>query len=104
MADNGEIQKIVERAVKQVLTHQLPQLQGDLVQCVVEALPASTGSASQTSSGSDAGNLLQAVATVHTGATQKEILRALLDGGSAYCARIALFVVRGGAATGWQSR
>jgi hypothetical protein len=31
-------------------------------------------------------------------------LRALLDTGSAHCARIALFVVKAGAASGWQSR
>jgi hypothetical protein len=41
---------------------------------------------------------------VHAGTTQKEILRALLDGGAAYGPRIALFVVKAGAATGWQSR
>lgn len=103
MADNG-VQQIVERAVKQVLAHQLPQLQAELVQRVLEVLPAPAAPASPEAAGSDAGNLLQQVATVHAGATQKEILRALLDGGSAHCARIALFVVKAGAATGWQGR
>ena len=38
------------------------------------------------------------------GTTQKEILRALLTAGSEHCSRIALFVVKAGVATGWQSR
>ena len=38
------------------------------------------------------------------GTTQKEILRALLEAGSAYGSRVALFVVKAGAATGWQGR
>ena len=47
---------------------------------------------------------MQAVATIHSGTTQKEILRALLDAGSAYGSRVALFVVKAGTATGWQGR
>ena len=50
------------------------------------------------------GNLVQAVASIHAGTTQKEILRALLDAGSAYGSRVALFVVKAGAASGWQGR
>src|SRR5262249_24971370 len=41
---------------------------------------------------------------IHAGTTQKEILRALLDGTSRYCGRAALFVVKAGNATGWQGR
>jgi hypothetical protein len=52
----------------------------------------------------DADNLVRAVASIHAGSTQKEILRALLDAGCGYASRIALFVVKAGAATGWQSR
>src|SRR5205807_10289420 len=33
-----------------------------------------------------------------------DILRALLDGASNFSARVALFVVKGGAAAGWQAR
>jgi hypothetical protein len=102
MAETNEVQQIVERAVEQVLANQLPQLQSELVQRVLAALPAS-GSATP-SAGNSAGSLLQAVGVIHAGATQKEILRALLDGGSTYCARIALFVVKSGAAAGWQGR
>jgi hypothetical protein len=46
--------------------------------------------------------LQKAVARIQAGATQKEILRALLDNTVLYCGRAALFVVKNGAATGWQ--
>jgi hypothetical protein len=52
----------------------------------------------------DSRALVHAVSTIHAGSTQKEILRALLDTASGSCARIALFVVKAGAASGWQSR
>jgi hypothetical protein len=102
-----EVRELVERAVAQVLADQLPQLQRALVQHVLKALPAAPSGApavEQEAGQGGTANLLQAVASVHAGTTQKEILRSLLDSGSAYCARIALFVVKAGAATGWQSR
>jgi len=52
----------------------------------------------------DSAALVQAVSSIHAGSTQKEILRALLDAASGYCARVALFVVKAGAASGWQAR
>jgi hypothetical protein len=106
MADSKELQQIVERAVAQVLDRQLPKLQAELVKSVLAELPAlGAGQASaEAGAGSGAGSLVQAVASVHAGTTQKEILRALLDAGSAYAARVALFVVRAGAASGWQGR
>jgi hypothetical protein len=109
MADSKELQQIVERAVAQVLERQLPKmqaaLQAELVERVLADLPAAPA---ETRAGSPIqashSNLVQAVATIHTGTTQKEILRALLDVGGAYGSRVALFVVKAGAATGWQSR
>ena len=56
--------------------------------------PAETGAA----------NLLKAISAIHAGTTQKEILRALLDNTVRYSGRGALFVVKAGAATGWQGR
>jgi hypothetical protein len=47
---------------------------------------------------------LQSVTGVQIGTTQKEILRALIEGGSSHCARAALFVVKAGMATGWQGQ
>jgi hypothetical protein len=108
MADK-QLQQIVERAVAQALESQLPKLQAELVERVLAELPASSAAAAAPSAGSPTGsatqgNLVQAVSSIHAGSTQKEILRALLDAGSAYGARLALFVVKGGNATGWQGR
>ncbi len=103
MADSKELQQIVERAVAQVLDRQLPKLQLELVQSVLAEMPAPSAVVA-TGRESGAGSLVQAVAAVHAGSTQKEILRALLDAGSAYGARVALFVVKAGSATGWQGR
>jgi hypothetical protein len=105
MAESKQLQQIVEHAVAQVLDRQLPKLQAELVERVLAELPAAAVSA-QTGAGSPVhhGNLVQAVASIHAGTTQKEILRALLEAGSAYGSRIALFVVKAGAASGWQGR
>jgi hypothetical protein len=97
-----QLQQIVERAVAQVLDQQLPKLQSELVARVLAELPAPTAGASSGSPVSS--GLAQSVASVHAGNTQKEILRALLDAANSYAARVALFVVKGGAATGWQGR
>jgi hypothetical protein len=92
--------------VAQAFAEHLPQLQAQVVQRVFEALPSMQAPAGGVSDakGSHAGALVEAVASIHAGSTQKEILRALLDAGSAHCSRIALFVVKAGAATGWQAR
>jgi hypothetical protein len=100
MADNIPIEQIVERAVAKALEGQLPQLREKLVHQVLEdARPFLGGGA-----GSGAGDLLKAVSAIHGGSSQKEILRALLEGTSGYCGRAALFVVKAGSATGWQGR
>jgi len=104
--NNTEARQLVEHAVAQALQAQMPQLQSQIVQQVLDALPhVSESSAAGSSSGAaDSSALVHAVSTIHAGSTQKEILRALLDVGSGYCSRIALFVVKAGAASGWQSR
>ncbi len=104
MADSKDLQQIVERAVAQVLDRQLPLLQAELVARVVAELPAAPAASVPAAGGPTQGNLVQAVASIHAGSTQKEILRALLDAGGTYAARVALFVVKAGAANGWQSR
>src|ERR1700722_17160920 len=106
MAESKELQLIVERAVAQVFDRELPKLQAELVARVLAELPAAPAAAdAHSSAGSPTqGNLVQAVASIHGGSTQKEILRALLDAGSLYGSRVALFVMKAGAATGWQGR
>src|SRR5271169_1096714 len=110
MAESKELQQIVERAVAQVFDRQLPKLQSELVERVLAELPAASAVPAETGAGSGVQgshahiNLVQAIASIHAGSTQKEILRALLEAGSTYGSRIALFVVKAGAASGWQSR
>jgi hypothetical protein len=104
MADSKELQQIVERAVAQVLERQLPKLQAELVDRVMAELPALPAGAAAGGAAPTSGGLVQAISSIHAGSTQKEILRGLLDAGSAYAARVALFVVRAGAASGWQAR
>jgi hypothetical protein len=105
--EKSEVRQVVEQAVAQALQAQIPQLQSQIVQQVLEALPARTSEASAAGDlggAHDSSALVHAVSNIHAGSTQKEILRALLDTGSACCSRIALFVVKAGAASGWQCR
>jgi len=99
----NEMRQLVEQAVAQAFQAQIPQLQTQLVQQVLHALPAPANVAAA-AGGGDSSSLVHAVSNIHAGSTQKEILRALLDSGSGYCSRIALFVVKAGAASGWQAR
>jgi hypothetical protein len=103
MAESKELQQIVERAVARVLDRQVRSLQSELVETVLAQLPATAAVPAASAEGS-VSSLVQAVSTVHAGTTQKEILRALLDAASQYAARTALFVVKSGAASGWQAR
>ncbi|HKV61329.1 MAG TPA: GAF domain-containing protein [Candidatus Acidoferrum sp.] len=99
-----ELQEVVERAVAQALERQLPKLQAELVKCVLADLPPPAPAAERGTASAMPGGLVQAIASIHAGSTQKEILKALLDAGTAYASRVALFVVKGGAASGWQAR
>src|ERR1700739_3786298 len=104
MPESKQLQQIVERAVAQVLDRQLPKLQSELVERVLAELPALEPGAGSTAGSQTPAGLAQSVSSIHTGNTQKEILRSLLDAAGAYAARVALFVVKAGAATGWQGR
>ena len=104
MVESNEVRQVVERAVAHALNIQLPKLQAELVERVLAELPAPTPTAAPSAASPVPGNLVQSVGSIHAGTTQKEILRALLDAGSSYAARLALFVVKAGAANGWQSR
>src|SRR5262250_222825 len=99
-----DLQQIVERAVGQVLNHRLPQLQAELAERVLAELPSSTGQAGSSAGSGASVALVDAIASIHAGTTQKEILRALLDSGSSCASRVALFVMKSGAASGWQAR
>jgi len=104
MAESPEIEQIVHKVVTSVLESHLPQLQEALVQRILqEVMPQLAGSASASGT-SNATDLLAAVTAIHAGTTQKEVLRSLLDCVIRYSGRAALFVMKAGAATGWQGR
>lgn len=100
MAEDSGLKKIVERVVSRVLDSQVPRLRDELVASVLQEVQSKAGGDSQTTSG----DLLRAITVIHAGATQREILRALLDSTAQYSGRVALFVVKSGTATGWQGR
>src|ERR1041384_3593057 len=98
----AKIEKIVEKAVAQVLESHMNAARQELVRKVLEEIQPHLGGASEASAGGSATDLLAAVTAIQLGTTQREILRALLDSMAKYSGRSALFVVKGGAASGWQ--
>jgi hypothetical protein len=105
MSNKIPIAQIVEKVVTQVLEGNLPELRKELVRRVLEEVQLHLGaSAAASGSGAGAADLLHAVSAIHAGTTQKEILRALLESTAGYSGRAALFVIKAGAATGWQGR
>jgi hypothetical protein len=107
MKERGWIEPIVERVVGQVLDSHAAQLRTEIVRRVMEEIAAAPAPAETTpnaASASTSADLTRAVAEIQLGSSQREILRALLDTSARYAARVALFVVKGSHATGWQAR
>ena len=79
MEQNGkqdELQQLVGDAVAQAIAAQLPQLQAQITLQVLQALPAPVQASLETPAASEEpGHLVRAVASIHAGSTQKEILR-----------------------------
>jgi hypothetical protein len=108
MKERGWIEPIVERVVGQVLDSHAGQLRAEIVRRVMEEIAAAPAaaepSAHDAASVSGPADLARAVAEIQLGSSQREILRALLDTSARHAARVALFVVKGSHATGWQAR
>jgi hypothetical protein len=105
MVERTEVEQIVEKVVSQVLDNHVPELRNELVRRVLEELPQGAGGVTAGAAGEGgSGNLLKAISAIQSGTTQREILRTLLDNTVRYSGRGALFVVKAGAATGWQGR
>ncbi|MFY9906024.1 MAG: hypothetical protein WBX02_02120 [Terriglobales bacterium] len=109
MKERGWIEPIVERVVGQVLESHVAQLRSEIVRRVMEEIAAapvetSTNEGAAASATSTPADLARAVAEIQMGTSQRDILRALLDTSARYAARVALFVVKGSHATGWQAR
>jgi hypothetical protein len=103
MKERGWIEPVVERVVGEVLETHAAQLRTEIVRRVMEEVAAEPGSYSSAGVCSPA-DLARAVSEIQLGSSQREILRALLDTSARYASRVALFVVKGSRATGWQAR
>jgi hypothetical protein len=104
MAERGGIDAIVERVVAEVVENHTVLLRDEIVRRVKKEIAEAPSAETTSASSATSASLASAVAEIQLGTTQREILRALLDGCARYAARVALFVVRGGNATGWQGR
>jgi len=108
MKERSWIEPIVERVVGQVLDSHAGQLRTEIVRRVMEEIAAAPATAEanvhEAASASGPADLARAVAEIQLGSSQREILRALLDASARHAARVALFVVKGSHATGWQAR
>ena len=92
------LEEVVRAAVERVLERQLSSLRESVVRDVLREVAPGSPSKSAPS----AQELQKAVAAIQAGTNQKEILRALLESTVLGSGRAALFVVKGGSATGWQ--
>src|SRR3954465_10070243 len=100
MFGKAGIEQMVEKVISKVLDRHMDGLRDELVNSVLEEVKPQLGKTGESPSGG-ADALLQAVAAIHAVSSQRDVLRALLDNTAAYCGRAALFVVKGGSATGW---
>jgi hypothetical protein len=101
MPENTRVEDLVRNAVNHALERQMESLRESVVQEVLREMgSAQAGKAERTESSS--ATLQKAVLAIQSGTNQKEILRALLDNTVLYSERAALFVIKAGAATGWQ--
>ncbi|MGA7685564.1 MAG: hypothetical protein WCA58_11180 [Terriglobales bacterium] len=99
-SERGWIEPLVERVVDEVYQSHAVQLRNEITRRVAEEIASQPASAFSSAST----DLARAITEIQLGSSQKEILRALLDASSRYAARVALFVVKGSNATGWQAR
>jgi len=112
MKERGWIEPIVERVVAQVWDSHAAPLRTEIVRRVMEEIAAQSAIVQATIAEPGTGaaaadrpaELARAVAEIQMGGSQREILCALLDTCARYAARVALFVVKGSHATGWQAR
>jgi hypothetical protein len=99
-SERSWIEPLVERVVDEVYQSHAVQLRNEITRRVAEEIASQPASAFSSAST----DLARAITEIQLGSSQKEILRALLDASSRYAARVALFVVKGSNATGWQAR
>jgi hypothetical protein len=93
-----EIQNLIEEAVAEVLDAALPRLRSEIVRRAVEVVESLAPAP-----GASPSDLLNAAAAaILESGSQADILRHLLEGEARFAERVALFVVKGNAISGWQ--
>ncbi len=102
MSDPKKIEQLVEQTVAEILDQVVPTLREPIVRRVMERILPEINQVPV--AGGDSVMLNQALANVHAGGTQVQILDALLDGAAQFTSRAALYVVRGASAVGWRAR
>lgn len=99
MARPTEIHTVIEDAVAEILAAATPRLRQEIVRRVTaefESLVPEPGS-------SPIDILSAAVTTIQESNSQAEILRHLLESEARFAGRVALFVVKGNAISGWEA-
>ena len=109
MADPKKIAEIVERVVGEQLDSHVARLRQELVARVLQeikpALEEKKGEKEPVfTSAPPSAELDGAVSAIQDVTSQTDILRNLVEGCAKFCSRAALFVIRAGAANGWQAR
>lgn len=98
MPNPDEIQNILEEAVAEVFAAALPGLRAEIVRRAAAELQSLIPAP-----GSTPTDILNAAAvSIQEATSQADILRHLLEGEARFAGRVALFVVKGGAISGWQ--
>jgi hypothetical protein len=104
MADSKKLKSIVEGAVNEAFEARGAELRKDIVKRVLAELEGVEVGGGAPPGGSPTDVLNAAVSSIQDGNAQPDILRSLLEGAAKFSGRAALFVIRGGTATGWAAR
>ena len=110
----ADLQPTIEKILDEVLEPHIQQIRTEVSKRVAEELEAAIARAAeeapapapaaQGSSADTSAMMNSSLLSVQGSTSQTEILGALLDGTAKFASRVALFVVRGGSAAGWQGR
>jgi hypothetical protein len=100
MPGSEQLEAAVQRAVNEAVDAQLADLRQGIVDRVLQQVRAQDAGAQ----GSALPDVAAAIAALQTAHTQADVLSALLSGAAKFAGRVALFVIRAGAAIGYQAR
>jgi hypothetical protein len=107
----ADLQPTIEKMLDEVLKPHFEQIRAEMSKRLAEqmeemgaAAPAAAPATGDASSADTSAMLNSSLLSMQGSASQTEILGGLLDGTAKFAARVALFVVRGGSASGWQAR